>query len=148
MIYRRAFLQILFAAIAVIFTANPAFSGPVYTVEGAIAIDGHDPVAYFTESKPVKGEKKHKLQYNGAIWHFASAENRETFKADPKKYEPQYGGFCAYAMAQGYKAPTVPESWRVIDGKLYLNYSIGVRDLWEKKRASYIKSADKHWSKY
>ncbi|GAB4496576.1 MAG: YHS domain-containing (seleno)protein [Saprospiraceae bacterium] len=110
------------------------------------AIKGYDPVAYFTQNKPVKGAADITFEWNGATWHFASAENRDLFKGNPEKYVPQYGGWCAYGWAQGYPAKTEPEAWSIVDGKLYLNYSLDVRSDWDKKRAEYIQAADKNWA--
>ena len=118
----------------------------VYTsfLNGA-AIRGYDPVAYFTESKPVKGDKKYSYEWRSAKWLFASEENLELFKEDPNKYAPQYGGFCAYAMAQGQFAVTVPEAWSIIDDKLYLNFNLAVRERWEKNKQQYIELGDENW---
>ncbi len=110
------------------------------------AIKGYDPVAYFTQNKPVKGAADITFEWNGATWHFASAENRDLFKGNPEKYAPQYGGWCAYGWAQGYPAKTEPEAWSIVDGKLYLNYDLSVRSDWDKKRAEYIQAADKNWA--
>lgn len=110
-----------------------------------VAIEGVDPVAYFTESKPVKGSGKFSFKWKGATWRFASAENLERFKAAPGKYEPQYGGFCAYAVSEGYTASIDPEAWSIVDGKLYLNYSKSVRALWSKDIPGRISKGDKNW---
>ena len=117
---------------------------PVFTDDG-IAIRGTDPVAYFTEGKPVKGSAKYEVSYNGSTWRFASAENRDKFIASPEAFAPQYGGFCAYAAAQNSKAPTNPKAWTIVDGKLYLNYSKGVRRRWQKDIPGYIAKADANW---
>lgn len=117
----------------------------VYSSSLAEAINGYDAVAYFLESKPVEGKKSYSHEWNGAKWKFSSQENLALFKEDPEKYAPQYGGFCAYAMAQGAFASTVPEAWSIVDGKLFLNYSVGVRQRWETNTSSYIQSGDKNW---
>ncbi len=109
------------------------------------AIHGYDPVAYFKESKPVKGDKKFSLSWNAATWYFASQANLDAFKASPEKYAPQYGGYCAYGLASGHKAPTVPEAWTIANGKLYLNYNKDVMESWRKKQPEYIQTADKNW---
>ena len=83
--------------------------------------------------------------WKGATWRFASAQNRDAFKADPEKYAPQYGGYCAYAVSQGATAKGDPKVWSVVDGKLYLNLSASVQKTWEKDVPGYIKSADKNW---
>ncbi|MEO0459660.1 MAG: YHS domain-containing (seleno)protein [Myxococcota bacterium] len=118
----------------------------VFQADGA-AIHGYDPVAYFTKSKPVRGSKSHTAEWSGATWRFASAKNRELFQADPEKYAPQFGGWCAYAMSFGRKATTVPEAWAIVDGKLYLNYSLDIQKKWNLDRAVFIKKAHAAWPK-
>ena len=112
---------------------------------GSVAIEGYDPVAYFTEGKPVKGSKKHTLEYQGATWRFASAEHRALFEADPHKYAPQYGGYCAWAVSQGYTAGIDPKAWTIHEGKLYLNYSKKIRAQWLEDLESAIKAGDEKW---
>lgn len=107
--------------------------------------EGYDVVAYFTEGKPIEGKSEFRFDWKGAKWRFASAANRDKFAGSPEKYAPQYGGYCAYAVSQGYTASIDPEAWSVVDNKLYLNYSKGVRSTWEKDIPGYIKSADKNW---
>ncbi len=109
------------------------------------AIRGHDPVAYFTEGKPTKGSNDYTFEWKGEKFRFASAENLALFKANPEKYAPQYGGYCAYAVSEGYTASTVPEAWTIVDGKLYLNYSLGVRKRWSKDIPGRVAAADKNW---
>lgn len=115
------------------------------TTDGAIR--GHDPVAYFTESKPVKGKAEFTATWMGATWRFASAKNRDMFKADPARYAPQFGGYCAYAVSRGYTASTDPNAWTIVDGKLYLNYSVSVMQTWRKDTATYIARARANWPK-
>jgi len=109
------------------------------------AIRGHDPVAYFDRKGPVKGSKQFSHSWGGATWYFASAENREKFAADPERYAPQYGGYCAYAVAQGYTADIDPAAWSIVDGKLFLNYSLGVRERWNRDIPGHIRKADANW---
>ena len=109
------------------------------------AIRGYDTVAYFTEGKAVKGKPQFTHEWKGAKWRFASAENRDLFKADPEKYAPQYGGYCAYAVSKGYTASTDPEAWTIHKGKLYLNYSKSVMATWRKDKDGRITKADKNW---
>jgi YHS domain-containing protein len=111
------------------------------------AIKGYDPVAYFTDSKPVKGNTAFKTDWNGATWYFASAEHLAVFKADPTKYAPQYGGYCAYGMSEEHKAPVEPEAWSIVNGKLYLNYNSDVPKEWKKKDSDLIIKADANWAK-
>lgn len=109
------------------------------------AIRGYDTVAYFTQGKPAKGSSDFTHKWKGATWRFASAANRDMFAANPEKYAPQYGGYCAWAVAQGYTASTVPEAWKIVDGKLYLNYSKGVQQRWESDVPGHIVKGDGNW---
>jgi len=111
----------------------------------SVAIEGYDTVAYFTQSKPVKGEKAYETEWEGAKWRFASQENLDKFKADPAKYAPQYGGYCAWAMSQGKFAGIDPEAWKIIDGKLYLNYSKKIQAKWEQDIPGHIAAADEKY---
>jgi len=109
------------------------------------AIRGYDPVAYFTERRPVKGGDTHTLEYLSATWKFASAENRAAFEAAPEKYAPQYGGYCAFAVSRGYTASIDPEAWTIVDDKLYLNYSKSVRESWSQDIPGNIEKANANW---
>jgi len=109
------------------------------------AIRGYDPVAYFTENKPVKGKPEYKFEWNGQPWYFSSEKNLTVFKASPENFAPQYGGYCAFGMSRGYKATTDPNAWTIYDGKLYLNYNRGVQDDWSKQKQHYIQKADQNW---
>ena len=110
-----------------------------------LALQGYDPVAYFTEHKPVRGNPELTASHAGAIYRFASPAHREAFLAAPAKYAPQYGGYCAYGVAGGYKAPIEPEAWSVVEGKLYLNYSQSVRRRWVSDIPGYVRKADANW---
>jgi YHS domain-containing protein len=112
---------------------------------GNKAVDGYDTVAYFTEGKPVEGKKAYTHKWKDANWRFASQENLELFKADPEKYAPQYGGYCAWAVAQGSTADADPELWKIVDGKLYLNFNQDIQDKWEADIPGFIEKADKNW---
>ena len=109
------------------------------------AIEGYDPVAYFEEGKPVEGDSDHAHEWMGATWYFASAENRDLFAADPEKYAPQYGGYCAWAVSNGYTAKIDPQAWSVVDDKLYLNYSLDVQKQWSQDVPGNITKADANW---
>ena len=113
--------------------------------DGGAAIRGYDPVAYFTEGKPVKGKAELTHQWKGTSWRFASAANRDLFAQAPEKYAPQYGGYCAYGVSSGYAVKTEPDAWSVVDGKLYLNYDRGVQSSWLKDPPGYIRKADANW---
>jgi YHS domain-containing protein len=110
-----------------------------------LALKGYDPVAYFTEKQPVQGKAEFTAQHEGATYRFASAANRDAFAAAPAKYAPQYGGYCAFGMASGYKAPIEPDAWTVVDGKLYLNYNQSVRGRWSSDIPGHVRKADAQW---
>ena len=119
---------------------------PVYTgTFSNLAVSGYDPVAYFTEGKPVEGSREHELEWNGAVWRFVSAENKALFEAAPEDYAPQYGGYCAWAVSEGYTASADPDNWRIVDGKLYLNYDTKRQELWEEDIPGNIAEGDANW---
>ena len=129
-----------------LFTVSAYAVDPTYTaLFSNKAIKGYDTVAYFTENKPVEGSEEFSVDYNGAQWLFSSAENLELFKADPEKYAPQYGGYCAYAVAKGSTASIKPELFTIHKGKLYLNYSNSINDKWRSDIDGYIEAADSNW---
>lgn len=125
-------------------TPGLAKTAKIYS-EGGIAIDGTDAVAYFKQGKPVAGLPEFSHTWNGTKWLFSSEENRAAFAADPIAFAPQYGGYCAYAVSKGYTASTVPEAWKIVDGKLYLNYSKTVQFLWERNQSQRIIDANANW---
>ncbi len=120
---------------------------PVNTTLFGVAIKGYDPVAYFTQGKPAKGDSDFETEWNGATWRFASAAHRDAFRATPEKYAPQYGGYCAWAVSQGYTANIDPAAWKIVSGKLYLNYSADVQKKWERDVPGHITKADTQWPK-
>ena len=112
-----------------------------------IAVNGYDVVAYFTDSNAIKGTEEHTVCWNDPKLLFATGDHVFLIKAIPEKYAPQYGGYCAYGTSRGYKAPTQPEAWSTVDGKLYLNYNLDVQKTWSADRANLIKKADVNWKK-
>ena len=135
---------IAIAALAAMAAAATA-EDPVFTARSNLAIRGYDPVAYFTEGKAVKGDKDFTLGWQGADWRFASAGNRDAFSEDPEKYAPQYGGYCAWAVSRNYTAPTDPDAFTLVNGKLYLNYNKRVMRQWLEDRDRNIEQADENW---
>lgn len=118
---------------------------PVFATDG-VAIRGYDPVAYFTESAPVEGSTAHESTWQGVTWRFASAENKTQFDSDPERFAPQYGGFCAWAVAEKSTLfSTQPQNWSIVDDKLYLNYNDGVQATWETDPAGFITQGDMNW---
>ncbi len=120
---------------------------PVNTTRAGVAVKGYDVVAYFTEGRPLKGSRELSHRWQGATWHFASAEHRDLFAADPERYAPQYGGYCAYAVAQGSTAGIDPEAWKIHEGKLYLNLNEGIQKRWLGDVEGYVAKADANWPK-
>ncbi|HKL65907.1 MAG TPA: YHS domain-containing (seleno)protein [Roseovarius sp.] len=120
-------------------------TAPVYAPDG-VAIRGTDPVAYFTEGTAVPGTPDHALEWNGATWHFASADNRAAFADDPGAYAPQYGGFCAWAVAEkGKLYSTQPDNWAIVDDKLYLNFNDDIQARWQEDIPGFIEAGDERW---
>jgi len=123
-----------------------AAEDPVYTgTFSSLAVSGYDPVAYFAEGKPVEGSSDFEYEWNGATWRFANQSNLKSFRANPEAFAPQYGGYCAWAVSQGYTASSDPDAWRIVDGKLYLNYSKSVQEKWQQDIPGNIAQADKNW---
>lgn len=120
-------------------------AAPTFAVDG-VAIRGYDAVAYFTEGRPVEGAAQFQTEHDGATWHFSSAANRDAFAADPGAYAPQYGGFCAWAVAaKGKLYSTQPANWTIVDGRLYLNYDDTIQYRWEQDIPAFIQEADTRW---
>jgi YHS domain-containing protein len=122
-----------------------------YNVKKGLALDGYDPVSYFSR-KPLEGKESYAWTFKGVTYRFSSSENLNTFRADPEKYEPAYGGWCAYAMGEsGEKVKVDPETYKVLNGKLYLFYNFwGNNTLteWNKNESSLRTQADQHWKKF
>lgn len=135
-------------AIAVVYFLFPVIvqAGTFFNVGWTgVAIKGYDPVAYFTEKNPVKGDSEFDYEWSGAKWRFASEKHLELFKTDPEKYAPRYGGYCAYGVANNYLVKIEPEAWTVYEGRLYLNYSLKVREQWKEDIPGNIRKADTNW---
>lgn len=134
-----------FIAVAAALAFNACAVAGEFFEPGGLAIRGTDPVAYFKENRPVKGSEAFTATYKGSVFRFASAANRDAFAAAPERYAPQYGGFCAYAAAQGYKASIDPDAFTIVEGKLYLNYNKATEALWRKDIPGYIRKGDANW---
>lgn len=145
----RLLLAAALLAAALVTAGHTAFAvAPVNTRgSGEVAILGYDPVAYFTDGAATQGKADFELRWNGAVWRFANAANRDAFAADPERYAPRYGGYCAYGVARGYAVKIDPEAWTIVDDRLYLNYSKGVQATWTKDIPGYIAEADANWPK-
>jgi YHS domain-containing protein len=121
---------------------------PINKQDGRLALNGYDAVAYFTEGKAVEGSAEFAQAYLGAEWRFSNAANREAFAKAPEKFAPQFGGYCAWAVAHGYTANGDPTVWKVIDGKLYLNYNQKVKEKWEQDETNFIKQGDDNFPRF
>jgi len=116
----------------------------VYTAENNVAVGGYDPVSYFS-GRPVRGDGAFVAEHEGAQFRFASAENRDRFIADPARFAPAFGGYCAWAVSQGYTASGDPTVWRIVDGRLFLNYNREVGERWAQNIPENIAAADRNW---
>lgn len=110
-----------------------------------LAMQGYDPVAYFTEGQATKGNYKITALHNEALYRFASEENKEAFEANPEAYLPAYGGYCAFGAAMGFKFDGDPTYWRIVDNKLYLNLSKDIQQRWEGDIPGFIEKASVNW---
>lgn len=127
---------------AVALAAKP----PVYTAPlSDLAVGGHDVVAYFAEGRPVLGDARFSTTWKGATWRFSSADHLAKFRARPTAYAPQYGGYCAWAVAHGYTAKGDPRQWRIVDGRLYLNFNAEIQSRWVKDIPGFIRQGDANW---
>jgi YHS domain-containing protein len=138
----------LFLSILLVVSALPAFAQTKSLLnldKAGVAIQGYDPVAFFTENKPVKGDAKFPARHNGATYYFASKEHRDVFKADPAKYEPAFGGYCAYGVSRGKLVEIEVDAFQIVDGRLLLQYSKGVRNDFNKDAKGNLAKADVNW---
>jgi YHS domain-containing protein len=134
---------ILATTVSAVLAVNLA--NPINKDRSSVALKGHDPVAYFTMGKPAKGSAEFSHQWMGATWHFTSSASRDQFITNPEQYAPQFGGYCSWAVSRGYTADVDPQAWKVVDGKLYLNYSKGVQQKWEGDVKGNIEKAVQNW---
>ena len=144
---RRLFLALSLALVAAapLAAARSRTWPPVNVLEGGPAVGGYDPVSYFTEDGPVMGDPAISLDWNGATWRFATTAHRDAFRANPEAYAPQFGGYCAWAASQGYIAPGDPLIWRIVDGRLYLNFNARAQSLWEGDLPDAIARGQANW---
>lgn len=134
----------LFLLALLLSAATMAQSGKYFNTDGT-AIRGYDPVAYFLQNKAIAGNDSYTTNWSGSTWKFISQANLDSFKVAPEKYAPQYGGYCAYGCSENHKAPTDPNAFTIIDNKLFLNYSLKVKEIWLKDTSGRIKSANAYW---
>ena len=139
-------LGLLLIPLTFVLSINLLAKEQIYTsFLSSAAAGGYDVVAYFRDGKPVKGIDQYKLEYKGADWYFSSKENLEAFEKSPESYAPQYGGYCAWAVAQGSTAKGDPLIWTIHNGKLYLNYNQDIQNKWLKDIDHLITEGDKNW---
>lgn len=141
-------LSVLLMALAIV--AGVAKEAPerslaVNLSDGRVAVNGYDPVAYFTERAPRPGTSAYEQEIDGVIYRFVSEENRRRFTADPQRYLPAYGGFCAYGVRTGRKFPTDPTAWRIVDGRLFLLLNAATKAIWDLEVRDNIEIADAIW---
>lgn len=142
MFSRRKVIASLFAVAC----AGPvAADSPMFYTTSGVALAGYDPVTFFGQGSPRLGNAKHRVMWKGAIWHFATAQNRELFEANPRAYAPQFGGYCAYAVSRGHTASPDPEAWKVHEGRLYFVHDRNVQALWQSDLAGNIAKATDNW---
>ena len=146
MLTRRSLLATFAAAPALILASNSALAAEpeIFAVDG-VAIRGTDPVGYFNQSQPVAGTTAYKTDWKGATWHFSDAASRDAFAANPDRFSPEFGGYCAYAASKGYLAPTIPEAWTVYENRLYLNANLRARELWLQDVPGNIAKGRANW---
>jgi YHS domain-containing protein len=148
---KKAAVLILILVSGISFAQNDSKRSTEYNLENKVAILGYDPVGYFTQGKAIKGKKDISISYHGVVYKFSSNENKETFLKNPSKYEPQYGGWCAYAMgSSGGKVEINPETFKIVDGKLYLFYNAYFNNTlksWNPDEANLKVKADNNWKK-
>ena len=133
--------------LSLLLTGVASADSPIAAVntENGWAIKGYDPVAYFTTGKPTPGTAQFTTTYKGAAYRFASAENRARFIAAPEKFVPQYGGYCAYAIALNQIADIEPDQWAIVNDKLYLNNGFLAQTLWSFDKSGNITRGDRNW---
>lgn len=146
-VFQRAPWVSLVLVLSSLFSVHAFAKDAIYTgFFSSVAVSGYDSVAYFTQGEAVKGDDQYSTEYNGANWQFSSQANLNLFKANPEKYAPQYGGYCAWAVSNNYTAKGDPEQWAIHGGKLYLNYNADIQSKWSADKDALIIKADGFWS--
>jgi len=143
---KKIILTFVFAILALPVFAQTETKTLVNVDDSGVAIQGCDPVAFFTDNKPVKGDQKFLLKHDGAVYFFASKEHKELFKADPAKYTPEFGGYCAYGVSRNKLAKIDVDAFQIVDGKLLLQYSKGIRDDFNEDVKGNLAKANANWT--
>lgn len=139
---------IVISAIAVSSCSTSVGVSQINTDSNGLAVRGFDAVAFFADNAAVQGSPTFEYVWNGAKWAFANAANLEKFKQDPEAYAPQFGGYCSYAVSHGYTADGDPMTWKIVEGKLYLNYNQDAKAAWEKEQDKFIKDGELNWKQF
>jgi hypothetical protein len=140
--------SILLVSVAIVTATVVAFAWqqPAWNADrNGLALQGYDVVAYATDSASVRGRAEFEYRWQNVVWRFASAAHRDEFARAPERYVPQFGGYCAWAVSRGYTADIDPHAWRIVDGKLYLNYSKRVQRMWEQDVEGNIAKGRANW---
>ena len=136
-------LLFVFLALAALSSVAPAKE--LLNLENGVAIQGYDPVAFVADKRPVKGNAQFQSEYRNAKYCFASAEHKAAFDKEPAKYEPQFGGYCAYGASRGKTVPIKIETWEILNGRLLLQYDLEVKSKFDKDPQGTLKKADENW---
>lgn len=144
---KKQILILLMAVLSASTFAQTSKSIKSVNTANKVAIQGYDPVAYFESNKATKGNNAISATFEEATYYFSSENNKTLFLKNPTQYQPQFGGYCAYGMSEGYEAPIQPEAFTIMDNKLYLNYSLKVKEMWSKERLQRIEKANENWKK-
>jgi hypothetical protein len=139
------FFVLLLIVAAPAYSQAPAGKTLVNVNDKGIALQGYDPVAFFSAGRPTKGDPSITARHAGATYWFATSENKAAFEAAPDRYAPAFGGFCAYGASNGYTAPVEIGTWQIVDGRLLLNYNQSIRKKFDADRAAYLQKADANW---
>ena len=136
----------LFVALMLLSLSTIAAAKDLLNLDGnGVAIQGYDPIAFFTDSRPVKGNPQFQSEYRGAKYYFVSAEHKAIFDKEPAKYEPQFGGYCAYGASKGSRAPIKIEAWQIVNGRLLMQYDLDVKNRFNKDQEGNLRKADQNW---
>lgn len=141
----RTLALVIVAAFSLVLSAKAETKTLINVDEQGVALQGYDPVGYFTENKPVKGDPKISASYKGATYYFASVEHKKTFDRSPSRYEPQFGGFCGYAASINKVAPIEVQFFQIVDGRLILQHNERAWNLWIKDVRGNLHRADENW---
>jgi YHS domain-containing protein len=140
------YMKRLFVALMLLSLSTIAAAKDLLNLDGnGVAIQGYDPIAFFTDSRPVKGNPQFQSEYRGAKYYFVSAEHKAIFDKEPAKYEPQFGGYCAYGASKGSRAPIKIEAWQIVNGRLLMQYNLDIKGKFNQDQSGNLRKADQNW---